>query len=95
VFRGGWITCTKQYVGRLPIRVPRSDSQSDKRLHDRIVTLVGRMLQAQERKRSTKLAQWQMDQVEREIAWTDEQIDELVYQVYGITKDERKIIQGE
>ena len=61
--------------------------------HDRIVRLVTRMLQVQERKRSPKLAPSQLDRLEREFAWTDGQIDELVYRLYGITKEERKIIE--
>lgn len=31
----------------------------------------------------------------REIAATDVEIDELVYELYGITAEERKIIEGE
>jgi hypothetical protein len=33
-------------------------------------------------------------QLEREIAATDREIDELVYELYGITEEERKIIEG-
>jgi hypothetical protein len=32
--------------------------------------------------------------VEREIAATDAEIDKLVYELYGITDEERKIIEG-
>lgn len=32
--------------------------------------------------------------VEREIAAADERIDEIVYRLYGITEEERKIIEG-
>ncbi|HPJ97433.1 MAG TPA: N-6 DNA methylase, partial [Syntrophales bacterium] len=34
VFRGGWITCTKQYVGTLPIRTINFADPSDKARHD-------------------------------------------------------------
>jgi len=34
----------------------------------------------------------QLDRLEREIAATDDEIDELVYELYGITDEERKII---
>ena len=93
VFRGGWITCTKQYVGVLPIRLPPSKPISAKQLHGRIVTLVDRMLDANKKKHSGKLAPSQLDRLEREIAATDEEIDELVYRLYGITEEERKIIE--
>ena len=32
--------------------------------------------------------------MKREIASTDAEIDELVYELYGITDEERKIIEG-
>ncbi len=40
------------------------------------------------------LQSWELDRLEREIASTDAQIDELVYELYGITDEERKIIEG-
>ena len=52
-----------------------------------------RMFELNTRKRSPKLAPSQLDRLEREIAWTDEQIDDLVYELYGITDEERKIIE--
>jgi hypothetical protein len=40
VFRGGWITCTKQYVGQLPIRRINFADPAEKSAHDEIVKLV-------------------------------------------------------
>lgn len=37
---------------------------------------------------------WELDRLEREIAATDVEIDELVYELYGITDEERKIIES-
>ena len=34
----------------------------------------------------------EIEKIEREIAVTDEKIEEIVYGLYGITKEERKII---
>jgi len=39
-FRGGWITCTKQYFGELPIRVLNRHDQKEQSAHDAIVRLV-------------------------------------------------------
>ncbi len=33
------------------------------------------------------------EQIEREIAATDRQIDQLVYQLYGLTDDEIRIVE--
>jgi type I restriction-modification system DNA methylase subunit len=93
VFRGGWITCTKQYVGRLPIRLVDFSDPADKARHDKMVKLVDRMLELNKQKHSGKLAPSQVERVDREIAATDEEIDELVYELYGITEEERKIIE--
>jgi len=41
-----------------------------------------------------KPAPLELDRVEREIAATDAAIDELVYEPYGITAEERKIIEN-
>jgi hypothetical protein len=34
------------------------------------------------------------EKIERKIAVTDEKIDEIVYELYGIAAEERKIIEG-
>lgn len=40
------------------------------------------------------LASSGLDRLEREIASSDREIDALVYELYGITDEERKIIEG-
>lgn len=82
VFRGGWITCTKQYVGQLPIRQINFDIDTEKKLYDRIVKLVERVLAA-------KRANPQADTSKLE-----GEIDQLVYQLYGLTEEEIKIVEG-
>ncbi|HEV2222211.1 MAG TPA: N-6 DNA methylase [Candidatus Acidoferrales bacterium] len=89
VFRGGWITCTKQYVGPLPIRF------TDKDRHDQIVALVERMLEMNRKKHSGKLAPSDTQRLDCEIAATDVEIEDVVLQIYGITSEERKIIEAQ
>jgi len=60
-----------------------------------MVTLVDLMLELNKKKHSGKLAPSEIDRVDREIASTDAEIDELVYDLYGITEEERRIIEGE
>jgi hypothetical protein len=59
-----------------------------------MVALVDRMLELNKRKHSGKLAPSEIERTEREIASTDDEIDNLVYELYGITDDERRIIEG-
>ncbi len=35
------------------------------------------------------------EKIEREIAVTDEKIDDIVYGLYGVTEEERGIIEGQ
>jgi hypothetical protein len=60
-----------------------------------MVAVVDRMLELNNKKHSGKLAPSELDRLEREIASTDREIDELVYDLYGITDEERKIIEGQ
>ncbi|MGO9273049.1 MAG: Eco57I restriction-modification methylase domain-containing protein [Terriglobia bacterium] len=92
--RGGFFRYFTQFVEQLPIRTIDFSKPADKSRHDRVVTLVDRMLNLNTQKHSGKLAPSQTDRVDREIATTDAEIDELVYELYGITDEERRIIEG-
>lgn len=59
-----------------------------------MVDLVDRMLELNKQKHSGKLAPSQVERVDREIAATDAEVDDLVYELYGITEDERRIIES-
>jgi len=93
-FRGGYLALNRQYIERLPICPIDFSNPADKTRHDRMVALVDRMLELNKKKHSGKLAPSELDRIGREIASTDREIDELVYDLYGITKDEREFIEG-
>ncbi|MFZ0962403.1 MAG: hypothetical protein WAO35_16010 [Terriglobia bacterium] len=59
-----------------------------------MVELVDRMLELNKQEHSGKLAPSQVERVDREIGATDAEIDDLVYDLYGITEEERKVIEG-
>jgi hypothetical protein len=81
-------------IRQLPIRPINLSDPTDKARQDKVVALVDRMLEMNKRKHSGKLAPSELDRLEREIASTDREIDELVYELYGITDEERKLIGG-
>jgi adenine-specific DNA-methyltransferase len=60
--------------------------------YERIIYLVNHMLDLHKRTPQTPFEQ---EQLEREIAATDAQIDRLVYELYGLTEEEIKIVEGE
>jgi hypothetical protein len=94
-----------QYLEGFPVRTTNFSDAADKARHDRMVELVERMLELQrERARcsaglrpatpAAHRAALQPSDLDREIAATDAEIDALVYELYGITAEERKIIEG-
>src|SRR6266545_8205760 len=96
VFRGGWITCTKQYVGQLPIRRIDFENLAEKLAHDEIVRQVEKMLALQKEYQSVRRED-DLDRgrnLERQIAQVDAEIDQRVYALYGLTEDEIKIVEG-
>lgn len=82
------------YIEQIPIRTINFSDKSDKARHDKMVKLVERMLKlhkdAQEEWVGTK-----QEAIEREIRATDEAIDRLVYELYGLTEEEIGIVEGE
>jgi hypothetical protein len=95
-FSGGYYAYNRQYIEQLPIRPINFSNPADKARHDRMVALVERMLELNKKKHSfpqSGIAPSELDRLDREIAATDNQIDELVYELYGITHEERKIIE--
>ena len=80
------------HVERLPM--PHHDStRSDKAAHDRMVKLVEQMLELHRQLAAARTPQEQTA-LERQIAAADAEIDRLVYQLYGLTADEIKIVEG-
>ena len=94
LFRGGWITCTKQYFGALPIRNIDLSNAADKSRHDQVVQRVEQMLALHQRLSAAKTPQ-EKTALERQITTTDTQIDRLVYELYGLTDAEIKLMEGD
>jgi adenine-specific DNA-methyltransferase len=92
IFRGGWITCTKQYFGELPIPNMDLANPSDKAKHDKMVQLVEHLLDAKK-----QLAEAATDRdknlYERKCANLDHQIDSIVYELYDLSPDEIAIVE--
>jgi hypothetical protein len=93
LFRGGWITCTKQYFGELPIRDIDFSDGVEKNRHDQIARLAEQMLTLHQRHSVAKTPQ-EKTALERQIAATDTQLDTLIYALYGLTEAEIKIVEG-
>jgi hypothetical protein len=93
VFRGGWITCTKQYFGELPIVRLDLKQPADKSRHDKLVVLVDKMLGLMPKLRATT-ADSDKAVLQNAVTATDQQIDQLVYELYNLTPEEIALVEG-
>jgi glycosyltransferase A (GT-A) superfamily protein (DUF2064 family) len=90
-FRGGYWSYGKRFIEQLPIRTINFNDSTHKARHDRIVELVERMLSLHNR-----LADVQVPHdkaiLQQQINVTNQQIDRLVYELYGLTEEEIKMV---
>jgi predicted type IV restriction endonuclease len=92
-FRGGFLSANKQFITQLPIRVINFADKKEKAQHDQIVTLVERMLYLHQQRAAT-LAPPDQTALDRQIAATDQQIDQAVYALYGLSAAEIALVEG-
>jgi hypothetical protein len=76
----------------LPIRSLNLAKTSDRRRHDQLASLVESLLSIQEAELRAKTPQ-DKEAIRREIEATDRRIDALVYELYGLTEDEIRIVE--
>lgn len=90
--RGGYYRFFSQYIEQLPIRTLDLSNAKEKAQHDRMVTLVERMLKLHKDLENAKTPDAKT-QFQRTIDATDKEINALVYDLYGLTKEEINIIE--
>jgi len=94
--RGGFYRYFTQFLAQLPIRLVDSRDAERKRQHDDLVALVQRMLHLHQRLAAKGgMHDQEREQIEREIGHTDREIDDLVYDLYGLTAEERALVEAE
>ena len=92
-FRGGYYSWGKRYIERLPIVVPDLGSREGKKTHDAIVTLVDRIIDLK-RKRTDAGEGQRATVLTRQIDSVEQEINSIVYDLYRISDDERRRIEG-
>ena len=80
-------------LAELPIRNLDPSKPVDKACHDNMVKLVERMLDLHKQLVAAKNPN-DKTRLQREIEATDRQIDQLVYELYGLTDEEIEIVEG-
>jgi len=90
--RGGYVRFWTQYLDKIPIYIPQSES--DYACQDKIIGLVHQMLTLHQELQQEKIFP-SRKMLQNQIDATEKQIDQLVYQLYGITEpQEIAIIEG-
>ena len=92
-FRGGYFAVNKQAMERLPFRALDFSKPEEKKQHDKVVLLVTQMLSLHKQLQEAK-TDHDKTLLQRQIAATDKEIDRLVYDLYGLTNDEIRILEG-
>ena len=85
---GGAYTLKHETISELPIRL------TDEGKEGKIIALADKMLSLN--RRLNELGDKhtvERERIEEEIKKTDAEIDEVVYELYGITEEEKKIIE--
>ncbi|MBM2815729.1 MAG: fused endonuclease-methyltransferase [Ignavibacteria bacterium] len=80
------------YLNFVPIPKINFKDKKEKSQHDRMVELVERMLKMH--KELPTANEFDKKHIEQYIARTDKEIDALVYELYGLTEEEIKIVEG-
>ena len=91
-FRGGYYSYNRQYIEQLPICTIDFSGPTAKARHDRMVELVETMLKLHKQLAVAKTSH-EKTAIQRQIDATDKQIDQLVYELYGLTEEEIKIVE--
>ncbi len=90
-YKGGYLRFIYQYLARLPIHKINFNSLTENNQYKKVISLVDQMLAFHKQNPRTPQAK---ESLHREIEETDKQIDQLVYELYGLTEEEIKIVEG-
>ena len=82
------------FMEKIPIRTINDADHIDVARHDRMVSLVDNMLSLKKQLKEARTPHEQTG-LQRQIEATDRQIDALVYELYGLTEEEIKIVEGD
>jgi len=80
-------------VSQLPLRTINFADLSDLARHDRMISLITRIPDLNRKLQDARLEQ-EKTMLSRQIVTTDASIDKLVYELYRLTEEEIKFVEG-
>ncbi|MEA2052076.1 MAG: Eco57I restriction-modification methylase domain-containing protein, partial [Euryarchaeota archaeon] len=90
--QGGYYSYEKRFIEKLPISSIDFSNPAEKAQHDKLVSLVDNMLELKRKYHEMRMEQ-DKELYERQIKIVDAQIDRLVYDLYGLTGEEIKVVE--
>jgi hypothetical protein len=93
-FKNSFPQVTIFSLEQLPIRTIDFSNPTEKKMHADLVALVDKMLDLHKQLAKSNFDS-EKEPIERQIKATDKKIDQLVYQLYGLTEEEIKVVEGE
>jgi hypothetical protein len=91
--RGGWFSFESKYIKHLPIKVIDKNNNDFVRKSNEIERLVDELIQFNTEKLTLKLPT-KIQQLDSRIDYCENKINQFVYQLYELTEDEIKIVEG-
>lgn len=88
------IAVTQSVIKQLPVRCIDFDNPTEKKIHDDLVTLVDKTLSLNKPLNDPAFA-GHREAIQKEIDETERRIDEEVYKLYGLTKEEIATVERE
>ncbi len=90
---GGFIEAKPMYVEKLPIKKIETSDRTQIVLRDKIISLVDNMLETKKQLSESKTDR-DKNFFSSKCESLDKQIDECVYELYGLNEEERKMVEG-
>ena len=91
--QGGYFEYKPMYVSKLPIKVIDQTIPGEKDFYDEVIKLINQLLKLNEEKQQQTL-QSKLDQIENRIDYCEQRINDIVYELYGLTKEEIALIEN-
>jgi hypothetical protein len=92
--RGGYYSYESRFIRNLPIHTINLSDPADKVCQNRMVQLVEQMLSLHKRLVDAR-APHDRAVLQQQISITEQQIDRLVFELYSLTEEEIKTVEGE
>ncbi|OGI12294.1 hypothetical protein A3K64_03150 [Candidatus Micrarchaeota archaeon RBG_16_36_9] len=87
-FRGGFYSYGKRFIEKLPIIIPsKNDKSRLEELSKKQLEKLKRLSETENKKTT------ETEELKESIERTDKEIDELIYKIYGVTEEEKKVIE--